>query len=324
MKSWTVYKHISPSQKVYIGITSDIKRRWAANGYYYCLSDTVFSRALKKYGWENFAHVVIKEGLTKKEACAMEKELIAYYKAIGNSYNITDGGEGTCGLKRTKEHTQKILESRIKSNTVDYLVIDKDFNYTICNTESEAASFLGGVTRNIAHLLTQPIGYTFRKHYVWKHTKGTPVDIESIKSQIQKALTIRKQRMSDHTKAIHEKMVEGAKRERESLSVEEWERRYRSRKVSKGWHHSEETKRRMSEKAKGRDMSKAIEASRKVSHESPFKKAILQISIAGETINEYTSITKAAKEMGLQVSGICNCLSGRAHSAGGFKWVYKN
>ena len=51
MKSWTVYKHISPSGKVYVGISSNVKNRWAGNGYYYQLSETIFSRAIKKYGW---------------------------------------------------------------------------------------------------------------------------------------------------------------------------------------------------------------------------------------------------------------------------------
>ena len=46
--NWAVYEHISPSGKVYIGITSNIKKRWASNGYYYQLKDTIFARAIKR------------------------------------------------------------------------------------------------------------------------------------------------------------------------------------------------------------------------------------------------------------------------------------
>ena len=73
MKTWTVYKHVSPSGKVYVGISSNIDRRWAAHGFYYCRKETIFSRALAKYGWDNFEHIIVKNGLTKEEACLEEK-----------------------------------------------------------------------------------------------------------------------------------------------------------------------------------------------------------------------------------------------------------
>lgn len=322
MKSWTVYKHISPSGKVYVGISSNIKNRWAANGYYYCLSDTIFSRALNKYGWDNFQHVILQEGLTHQEACDMEIELIAYYKAKGISYNITDGGEGFLG-KHSDKHNRRKVESRIANSTIDYLVIDKEFNYVVCKTEREAAEFLDGTQRNISHVLQQPIGYTFRKHYIWKHEKGTFVDIESIKEQICKALSLRHKKMSEHTKAISSKMVEASKKERELLSEEERKSRYQ-REHSKGWHHSEETKQKISEAAKGRDMSKALEARKQYPYNSTNAKPVIQYLITGELVNEFSSITKAAKETNTNANGISNCLGGRAATAGGYKWQYKN
>ena len=48
--SWTVYEHISPSGKVYIGITSNIDNRWANKGYYYQLKENfLLYRALFLY-----------------------------------------------------------------------------------------------------------------------------------------------------------------------------------------------------------------------------------------------------------------------------------
>lgn len=322
MKSWTVYEHISPSGKVYIGISSDVKRRWTANGYYYHLSDTAFSRALKKYGWENFQHLILHEGLSKQEACDMEKELIAYYKAKGLSYNITDGGEGYCG-KHSEEHNKHKRESRIANSDTDYLVIDKCFNYVICATQPEAAEYLGVTRRNISHVLNQPIGYTCKKHYLWKHIKGTPVDLDTIKAQIDEALKIRRQKMSKHTKAISNKLVAGSKKERESLTAEERRNRFGHGDSLKGRHHTEETKKKISDAAKGRDMSKAIEASRKVPHNHA-KKAVIQYTITGEIVNEFSSITQASKETGIIKSGIENCLNGRSNSSGGYRWLYKN
>lgn len=315
MKSWTIYKPISPSEKVYIGISSNVKNRWAANGYYYHLSDTVFSRALKKYGWDNFQHIIIAEGLTKKEACDMEIELIAYYKAKGISYNITNGGEGYSG-KHSEQHIKNRIESRKANSTQDYLVIDRDFNYVVCQTEKEAAEYLGGTQRNIAHVLKQPIGYTFRKYYVFKHKKGTPVDIEAIKNQIKNALAIRKQKMSEYTKSRSSELVEKSRQERESLSAEEKRRRYQY-EHKKGWHHSAEAKKKISAAAKGRDMSKAIEASKKQS-----SMPVIQM-LNGMEINEFHSIKEAGKHLNINPANISKCIKGERKTSGGFTWKLK-
>ena len=50
--SWLVYKHVSPSHKVYIGITHLLpSQRWCrGNGY---KNNPMFYRAIKKYGWDN-------------------------------------------------------------------------------------------------------------------------------------------------------------------------------------------------------------------------------------------------------------------------------
>lgn len=322
MKSWTVYKHISPSGKVYVGISSNVKNRWAGNGYYYQLSETIFSRAIKKYGWNNFQHIIIKEGLSKDEACNMEKELIAYYKAKHISYNITDGGDGFAG-KHSKEHIRHIIESRINNSNIDYLVIDKDFNYIVCQTERDAAEFLNGKQDNISHVLKQPIGYTFRKHYIWKHTKGTPVDIDKIKEQIQAALALRYKKMSENAKANSDKMITGSKKERKSLTSEERKMRFGSKGML-GKKHSEITKAQMSAKAKGRDMNKVIEARKKAPYKATHTRPVIQYLITGEFVKEFLSITQASLETGTNQRGISNCLAGRAASSGGFKWGYKN
>ena len=66
-RKWCVYKHTSPSGKIYIGITcQNPNRRWR-NGEGY-KKNKYFYRAIQKYGWNNFQHEVIEEGLTEKDA----------------------------------------------------------------------------------------------------------------------------------------------------------------------------------------------------------------------------------------------------------------
>lgn len=104
---FTVYKHVNKvNGKVYIGQTSfNVERRWR-NGKGY--KTGVFRKAIDKYGWDNFEHVIIKEGLTKEEANLLEISLIKEYKKLGLSYNITDGGEGAPGYRHSEETRQKM------------------------------------------------------------------------------------------------------------------------------------------------------------------------------------------------------------------------
>lgn len=107
MDSYCVYKHTSPSGKVYIGITKrDVEKRWGhgkgykASGHFY--------NAILKYGWDNINHEVLVSGLTKEQAEKEEKRLIALYDSTNPShgYNMTFGGE--CGAKITDEVKLKI------------------------------------------------------------------------------------------------------------------------------------------------------------------------------------------------------------------------
>lgn len=93
MNNWVVYKHVTPSGKVYIGISHNVKKRWESNGKHY-KGCPHFWNAILKYGWNNIEHQVLYECLTHEEACEKEKELISYYKELGISYNLSDGGEG--------------------------------------------------------------------------------------------------------------------------------------------------------------------------------------------------------------------------------------
>ncbi len=98
--NYKVYCHISPSNKIYIGITQQgVNKRWQ-NGKGY-KGNQYFYRAIQKYGWDNFQHEILFENLTKQEAEKKEIELIKKYDStnINKGYNILEGGNATSGLK---------------------------------------------------------------------------------------------------------------------------------------------------------------------------------------------------------------------------------
>jgi group I intron endonuclease len=119
--SYKVYCHTNKTNnKRYIGITgTSVKRRWAGGAGY--KTSRHFAFAIEKYGWDNFTHEVLYDGLTKEEACKIEKELIEKYKTTDDrfGYNMSTGGEsGAAGVipnKETIEKRSKKLKGRVFS-----------------------------------------------------------------------------------------------------------------------------------------------------------------------------------------------------------------
>lgn len=111
-KKYVLYKHTSPSGKVYIGITSKkVNKRWQnGTGYKPC---TAFYRAIMKYGWDNIKHEILFVNLSKEMAEHLEILLIKYFKSLGMSYNITDDGGGHLGYSPS-EGTRKLLSDASK------------------------------------------------------------------------------------------------------------------------------------------------------------------------------------------------------------------
>ena len=111
MNNYTVYMHISPNEKKYIGITSiKPEYRWnKGKGY----KNKHFTNAIKKYGWDNFKHIIIAKGLTEEEAKWLEIELIRIWDSTNSNkgYNISLGGDIV-----SEETKKKISENRSGEN----------------------------------------------------------------------------------------------------------------------------------------------------------------------------------------------------------------
>lgn len=101
--AFIVYKHTSPSGKVYIGITQRSPNKRFQNGAGY-KGNEHFWRAIEKYGWNNFKHEILYSGLSKEIACKIEIELIAKYNSADKKYgyNIALGGEHSTHSEETR------------------------------------------------------------------------------------------------------------------------------------------------------------------------------------------------------------------------------
>lgn len=110
MRQYIVYKHTSPHGKVYIGITCQLPcQRWARGEGY--RNNWHFYNAIKKYGWDNFAHEILFKDLTNAEAAKKEADLIALYRSNEDQYGYNrDAGNGV-RHEVSEETRRKLSES---------------------------------------------------------------------------------------------------------------------------------------------------------------------------------------------------------------------
>src|SRR5699024_10487076 len=134
MRNSILYEHVNKENgKKYIGITNNHLIRWRNKGIGYKPykgSISKFWNAIEKYGWDNFEHNILLEGLTFEEACSKEKEERSKYDIRKELYNIAQGGNGRIiylehpkgmkGKKQSLEYKMELSKRMSKENIPFY------------------------------------------------------------------------------------------------------------------------------------------------------------------------------------------------------------
>lgn len=119
---WTIYKIVSPSNRIYIGKTYDLGKRTTHYRNNLCKSQTLLYRSILKYGWD--AHKLeIVEKIKSTQSFVNGKEMFWIRSYMSNYHkwpeikglNLTDGGEGSIGRKVSDEQ-RKIHSAYMKAN----------------------------------------------------------------------------------------------------------------------------------------------------------------------------------------------------------------
>lgn len=95
------------NNKYYIGqtIKANPEKRWQ-NGSGYKTSSK-FYRAIQKYGWENFEHIILETEIPITLLNEKEAYWIKYYNSIENGYNILPGGNNHLCTEEIKRHIRE-------------------------------------------------------------------------------------------------------------------------------------------------------------------------------------------------------------------------
>jgi len=100
--------------KQYVGITNNLKRRWADHSK--AKGDNYLYRAIRKYGLDNFVFTHVADAFDNESAKQIEMMLIREHNTFyPNGYNGTLGGDGTFGFKHSEESKIKSRESNKKT-----------------------------------------------------------------------------------------------------------------------------------------------------------------------------------------------------------------
>lgn len=115
IRNWDIYKIVSPSGRIYIGLTSVEKLRKNCYKYASCKQQPIIYGSIKKYGWDSHDYSII-DSFTGGLDFANGKEMfwIRSYMSNYSKYpeqrgmNLNDGGGTNIGFVHSEESKKKM------------------------------------------------------------------------------------------------------------------------------------------------------------------------------------------------------------------------
>lgn len=118
VQSWVIYTIVSPSNRVYVGLTRNFGQRMYKYKKLLCKPQKSLYASLCKYGYDSHEIKIVDEFLGDfNEANGKEIFWIRSYMSNKNKYpsqnglNLTNGGDGTNGHKMSEENKEKLRQS---------------------------------------------------------------------------------------------------------------------------------------------------------------------------------------------------------------------
>lgn len=280
-KTWIVYRHINKvNGKSYIGITcQEPNLRWR-NGTGYSKEDQLIAKAIEKYGWDNFEHIILEQNLSLAVANEREQYWISYYHTYindpeCNGYNMTLGGEGTLGHICSEETRDKIRQKATGR----------------LHTEE--------TKKKISAAITGEKNPFFKR----KHSEET------------KAKILKSRAGYTHSEETKKKISDSCK----GRQVSEETCKLLSERL-KGKKRSEESKQRIREAHRKTNANRTKEErealNKKLSEASTSKRKVMCI----ETGEVFNSLKEAAIKYNFSPATLCNCLAGRCKTVKKLHW----
>jgi len=188
-KTYLIYKiQNNVNSKIYVGITSEsLEKRFKRHKYNaktMTNHTSILYKAFRKYKDINFTIIKVEELKSKDKALFKEVYWIKKLKAKApNGYNLTDGGQGAFGIKRTKKECKMISERFSKK----VIRSDGKLFKNIKNAAKESNTNAANISSSIYGLRGKAGGF------YWKFQNNDPLKIRlknRNKAKINKERTI--------------------------------------------------------------------------------------------------------------------------------------
>lgn len=343
-RKYCVYMHKNKiNGKVYIGQTgTSVNDRWQnGKGYKGCI---LFERAINKYGWDNFDHIIMADNLTQVESSQIERDLIASYDSTNpeNGYNVSIGGEsGHVGVKMSDESREKMSKAR-KGKRFSQDHKNKISAALKGRKISDEAINKARITRSEPFVQLDLDGNLIQEYLTtWEAKQTTGISQDAISSVLNKN---DEQKTAGGFIWMHSF---------EYYNLVEKDVKYINLHLSpviqlskNGEYISEFKSCAEAQRAIGRPGGKTINACCRGDAKSAygfiwvykneydetkdysFKRephgnqySVVQIDCLGNLVEEFDSVQKAHLTTGINYCCICECCNGTQKTAGGFRWM---
>ena len=334
---WFVYMHTNLTNgKVYIGISHDINKRWRGNGCAY-KSNHHFWQAIQKYGWDGFRHEIVYDNISHSEACAYEIELIAKYNACDSAYgyNNSPGGESPLVIHRGADHHfyGKHLSADHRKKLSESHKGEKHFWYGK-HLPEETRKKIGDAHRG--RIISDEQKEFLREINTGKQaSEETKRKMsESQKNRVRDPKVGRRISDAKEKKAVVQlslsneviqifTSVSSAAREYGIASGSICKCCQKELRSAGGfiWIYEDEVDISHLTFPSSERKAALIEEGIRIGQAKQRKK-VMQLTVEGELVRIWDSLTQAAKENGMDVSSICQCCKGKIKTSGGYMWRY--
>lgn len=346
-----IYKYENKiNGKVYIGKTTNEKKRIESHKKDCKKINTKFYRAVRKYGWKNFDYQVLEkiesEDLIdlEKQLSQLEKDKIEIHNSKKGGYNSTLGGEGLSGFKHT-DNSRRLMSIKRKilyqNNLIDrrnipILQFTKNGDFIReWNSINEASLNLQTSHAHLSSCCKYKRKSAFGYKWIYKH------ECEDIKNQ---------SKISEYLKTNFE--IEKRFKNSRPVCQLSLDGEYISEFRSMGKVIEELGKEAINVKLVCKSMSSFLEDTRKSHHrdfclgyrwcyksdwddekkrekllyyfQKTYKESfIIQFTKDGRIIGEYRDSGECYRKTGINATSILENCKRRVKSAGGFVWKFK-
>lgn len=283
------------NNKIYIGCSKDIDKRWQMHKYCYSqinipqCEKKILYKAFRKYGLDNFSFSIVEE---TQDYYEREKYWIQYYNSlIPNGYNMTSGGEGhpNCNVKGEKNPNAKLTEKEVlfirqcALNDLSQQDIYNDF-FIEQISFSHFQRIWTGRENYWNNICPEILEHIHSEEYIYNIKTKAALSRNIVKENLQR-------------KEILKKLLDKNYSRMEAFNyyIENYESDYSLSAFTHLWY----------------DLKPKMEKSK-----------IHKIDLnTGKILESYDSFAEAARKNNCDSSGISKVCKGQRFSCGGYKWV---